>query len=52
MGEYLLRKNCEYSTRIKADSEEEALAKANDTPLDMWDSVAWSDIEIDEDASE
>lgn len=44
---YLVRTNCEYSTAIEADSEAEAIAKANEIPPTEWPGTAWSSDEAE-----
>jgi hypothetical protein len=39
---YLVRKNCEYSTEVIADSAEEAISQAQEVPVEYWDTQAWS----------
>lgn len=43
---YIVRKNCEYSMRIEAESEEEAVLKSETVPLDEW-IQAWSTTETE-----
>lgn len=38
---YLIRRNCEYSIMVEAESEDEAIATAADKEPDAWD-TAWS----------
>ena len=47
----LVRKNCEYSLDVEADSDEEALAKANAIPLSEWNQ-AWAPDEVESDGEE
>ena len=44
---YLIRRNCEYSLEIEADSEDEAFAQAEKAKDSEW-SEAWSGLEIEE----
>ena len=48
---YLIRKNCEYSIVVEAETGDAALLKAEFIPLDVWD-TAWSDLEIDADGGQ
>jgi hypothetical protein len=41
-----VRTNCEYILQIEADSEEAALAKAEEIDLDEWDQ-AWAEMEAE-----
>lgn len=45
MAEFLLRKNCEYTLLVFADSEEEALEQ-EDPDISNW-SIAWSETEAE-----
>jgi len=51
MKSYLIRRNCEYTLVVEAESDTEALETANAENISEW-SEAWSDDEIDEDESE
>ncbi len=51
MKSYLIRRNCEYTLVVEADSDSEALSIACESSMKDW-SEAWSDDEIDEDESE
>lgn len=47
---FLIRKSCEYSLVVHAETEEEVskiYKTAEETPLFLWDQ-AWSEIEVEE----
>ena len=45
---YIVRRTCEYSLLVEANVDtEQALAMANDVPVEDWDR-AWLETEIDE----
>jgi hypothetical protein len=43
---YEVRTNCEYFLMVEADSEEEALGMAEETPMDEW-SASWAPFEAE-----
>lgn len=45
---FLIRRNCEYSIEVDAETEEEAINEANSNPLDEW-TQAWSPTEVEDD---
>jgi hypothetical protein len=45
---YIVRKNCEYSVAVEADSPEEAMTKADAVNLWNW-SASWSPMEAEPD---
>ena len=46
MAKWLVRTSCEYSLLVDAETEEEALQAANETPKTEWDQ-AWSSDEVE-----
>ncbi len=46
MAKWLVRASCEYSLLVDAETEEEALQKANETPKVEWDQ-AWCQDEVE-----
>ena len=47
MKHWEVRTNCEYVLEVDAESEEEAIAKANKIDVTEWDQ-AWAPMEIEE----
>lgn len=47
MANWIVRKNCEYSLLVEADTEKEAIDKAELEPDTQWDH-AWSVIDAEE----
>lgn len=47
MQEFVVRRNCEYSTVIEAEDADEAYAIASNQDAHDWQ-TAWSDIEVED----